>query len=245
MIDLHAHLLPGVDDGPHDLAKAIALCRQASEDGITRACACPHAFNPRYHCRAADALAALTRLQDALRDEGIPLEVAQGMECLLVPDLAGRVERGEVLTLAGSRYLAVELPFESIPIFSRDVLFQVSLAGLVPVLVHPERNREIAGRPARLQPLVEQGVPTVVGAGSLTGAFGRRARDAAVELLRRGLAHGVATDAHDVLARPALLRPAMAAAADILGEERFQALMGGLAPAVWEDRPFHLPEPTI
>ena len=148
---MHAHLLPGLDDGPRDMDEALDLCRQAVEDGVGKACACPHAFRT-YRPKPERILASLNELRDALRAEGIPLEVGPGMEYPLVPELSGLIAAGEVLTLAGSRYLAVELPLGSLPPNPEEVLFRVALAGLVPVVVHPERNSGIAAKPERLRP---------------------------------------------------------------------------------------------
>jgi len=236
MIDLHAHLLPAVDDGPQDLDAALMLCRQAREDGISRVCACPHAFGSRHHCTPSRALVALAELKAALGRDGVDLEVAQGMECLLVPDLPRRIDAGEVLTLAGSRYLAVELPFEVLPVYCQKVLFQISLAGLTPVLVHPERNADIIRRPEHLRPLVEQGALVLVNAGSLTGDFGLRVRRTTEQLLRADLVHGIASDAHDVRSRPARLAPALKVATALLGEQAARRLVEELAGCVWEDR---------
>lgn len=241
-IDLHAHVLPGVDDGPADMEQAVDLCRQAQEDGIDGVCACPHVFRGHYDCTRVEILDALSSLQDALDREGIPLEVKPGMECFLVPDIVERIRTREVLTLAGSRYLAVELPFALLPVYTSEILFRICLTGLVPVLVHPERNMEIATRPDRLRSLVEHGSLVLMNAGSLTGAFGTKIRKAAEEMLRQGLVHGIATDAHNLKTRPALITPAIEVITAIIGKEAAQSLIEDLPRHVWEDREYERPD---
>ena len=237
LIDLHAHFLPGLDDGPRDMDEAMDLCRQAVADGVGKACACPHAFRT-YRPKPERILAGLTELREALRAEGIPLEVGQGMECHLVPELPGLIAAGEILTLAGSRYLAVELPFESLPPNPEEVLFRVALAGLVPVVVHPERNSGIAAKPERLRTLLEQGVLAVVGADSLTGAFGRRTQQAAQNLVRRRLVQGVVSDAHHAGRRPVRLTAAQRIVTGLLGREAAQGFFRDFACCVWEDQAY-------
>jgi len=122
--------------------EVLELCRQAVANGVARLCACPHAFG-RLGCPGPRALDALGELREPLRREGIPLEVAQGMECLLVPDLAERVAAGRVLTLAGSPYLVVELPDDLAPAPAACVLFELALAGVAP------GRRPTAARAAR------------------------------------------------------------------------------------------------
>jgi protein-tyrosine phosphatase len=164
------------------------------------------------------------------------------MECFLVPDIVERIRAGEVLTLAGSRYLVLELPFDLLPVYTNEVLFQISLTGLVPVLVHPERNAQMACHLDRLRPLVECGTLVLMNSGSLTGAFGRRVRKAAEGMLRQGLVHGIATDAHNTSTRPALITPAIEAAVSIIGEKAARRLAVDLAEHVWENLEYETPE---
>jgi len=234
--DLHLHILPGVDDGPRDLDEALALAGQAVAAGVVRACAGVHsAWLPREggHELLSEALASL---REALRGNGVGLEVAEGMECVLDPDLPARVKRGEVLTLAGSRYLGVELPPGVDLAAAGKVLFNLSLVGVVPVILHPERAERVAAEPASLRPLVEQGALVAVAAPSLLGPA--PVRRAAEELLRSDLVHALVSDAHRPDTRPVRLAEALRAAARIVGRARAERLVRDLPACVWADREY-------
>jgi protein-tyrosine phosphatase len=246
VIDLHAHVLPGVDDGPRDMDEALELCRQAVADGVDRICACPHSFG-RLHCSKERALEVLGELRGALNREGIPLKVEQGMECMLTPELPSEIAAGRVLTLARSRYLAVELPSGLLPSYAGKVLFEVGLAGMVPLIVHPERSEVIARDPMKLRPLVEQGCLAAVAAASLVGREGsraggplRRRRRVSMLLLKRGLAQAVVSDAHHPSLRPFVLGDALKALR-CAGGEGLAASMSRFASMVWADATVDMP----
>ncbi|NLG69821.1 MAG: hypothetical protein GX496_09750 [Firmicutes bacterium] len=209
-VDIHHHLLPGLDDGPRDWGQALELAREAARAGIRTVVATPHVRpgRPGPPTRAA-VVERVDELRSRLASEGVELEVLPGAEVYPVPDLprwlAG--EGGASWELGqGSqvRYLLLDLPFDRLPPNFDRLIFEVALAGVTPVIAHPERNRQLAERPQLLAPLVEQGAVVQVTAGSLVGGFGREAQQAGLWLVRRGLARVVATDAHDVVRRSPL-----------------------------------------
>lgn len=218
MIDLHFHCLPGIDDGPPDWETAEALCRAASADGATTLVATPHVFREPWvnaDRRARELLLAeLNR-----RLAGAPRVVA-GAEVWYTGELVSLVEEGPegpLSTLAASRYLLVEFPPGYVPPQAAAAFHELVVMGTVPVVAHPERNLVLAREPHRLAELVEAGAVAQVTAGSLLGDFGRGARAAAERMVREGLAHVVASDAHGLERRP----PRMAAA-----RERVRRLWG-------------------
>jgi len=237
MIDLHAHLLPGLDDGPQTLAQAVGLCRHARLNGITKAIACPHAMG-HYDTSPAQVADGLCELRERLSEEGLGLELKAGMECWLSPELPERARAGRVVTLGGSRYIGIEFPFSSVPAYADEVLFRVRIQGLVPVLFHPERTAEFVHRPEKLQQYVELGSFVVMNAGSLLGTYGKAIRQGAVQLLRLGLVHALATDAHGDPARAADFGHAFGVAAGVIGEEQARRLRGEFPAAVWDDLPY-------
>jgi protein-tyrosine phosphatase len=237
VIDLHAHLLSGLDDGPQTLAQAVELCRTARLNGITRAVACPHALG-HYDTNPARVADGLRELQERLREEYLDLELKAGMECWLSPELPERIRAGKVLTLGGSRYIGVEFPFTAIPAYADEVLFRVRAEGLTPVLFHPERTAEFVHRPDRLEKYVRSGSFVVMNAGSLLGAYGRAVRQGAIQLLKRGLVHALATDAHGNTARAADFGHAFEVAARVIGEGQARRLREEFPAAVWDDLPY-------
>lgn len=217
MLDLHCHLLPGVDDGAPDLDTALAMARMAVADGIQAVACTPHIYPGLYENDAAGIRAAVSRLQAILEDEGIPLRLFEGADVHLDTNLAGAVQNGRVPTIAGSRYLLLEPPHHVAPPGFEHEVFALMAAGLVPVVTHPERLSWVEDHYALFIRLVERGAWMQVTAGALTGRHGRRPRYWGERFVAEGHAHILATDAHDVRRRPPFLAEARDAAAVLVG----------------------------
>ncbi len=209
MIDLHAHVLPGVDDGPADLPAALELLQAMAGQGITTVVASPHSFDDRYQNLGPAVLSAVADLQMAVDQAGIPISVLPGMELRLRPDLAALLRTGQALGIAGTRYVCVELPHREYPYYTERAMYELMLAGWRPILNHPERNRGIQQKPGLLERLADQGVLAMVTAASLLGQFGPVAEQLAGQFLQSGAATMVVSDAHDVKRRAPLLREAL------------------------------------
>ncbi len=226
MIDLHAHILPGLDDGAPDLGEALSMAWLAVEDGIEFLVATPHVTEGEYRTDRKTILSAVEQLNGHLDKYEIPLKILPGAEYRLEPDLPDRLARGELLTLNdGGRYLLVELPAAFVPPYTERVLYELQLQGVTPIIAHPERNASFCRRPDLLQALVSRGVPAQVTAGSLTGMFGREAVRMAFYFLERGLAHLVASDAHSSTGRAPVLSPALAEVERRLGADAARKLV--------------------
>lgn len=197
MVDIHAHVLPGVDDGPATWDDVLAIVRMAAEDGITGIVSTSHMLpDGAYANKRADLLPLIEQLQGRLASEGLPTHVYPGGEVYLTPDTAARVKSGELLTYADAgRYILVELPSAEIPGYAEQALFDLQLIGLTPIIAHPERNQGVIREPQRLLDLVGRGILTQVTASSL------RAKPfvhTAELLIRHHAAHFIATDTHGV-----------------------------------------------
>ena len=210
MIDLHSHVLPGLDDGAADLEEAVAMCRAAAEDGIEVLAGTPHVR--RDHPTTPQQMeAALAALRDAAGDVvrlvgGGEIDVA---ELDRAPDELTR------FALAGNpEYLLVETPYRGWPVELPEQLFRLRTRGVVPVHAHPERNAEVQQRPDLLVPLVAGGTLVQLTSASVDGRLGRRTQSCAATLLRDGLAHLVASDAHAPSIRAIGMRNAAAAVGD-------------------------------
>lgn len=196
-VDLHCHLLPGVDDGAKTLDQALSMARIAVADGITDIIATPHHLNGVYQNPASSILTACQTLQAALDDENIPLTVHPGAENHLVPELLSGLRDGSVMTLGHrGRYLLVELPVMTIPVGTEQFLQAFLKQGLIPIIAHPERNDALRRDPKRLAQWVAFGVLAQVTAQSLTGQFGAEVKRAAQTMVEQGTIHCVASDAH-------------------------------------------------
>jgi protein-tyrosine phosphatase len=212
MIDLHSHILPGLDDGARTLADSVDIARAALADGITVIAGTPHVRDD-WPTDAESMEQRVAELRAELDVARVPLDVRRGGEIAL--DWAVKLP-AEVLrrfALGGSRYLLVETPYHGWPLQLPDVLLSLRDHGFVPVLAHPERNLEVQTRPERLVPLVEAGILVQVTAASIDGRVGRRAAECGHRLIQGRVAHLLASDAHHASVRAV----GMSAAAKAVG----------------------------
>lgn len=202
MIDIHCHILPGVDDGAKHLEDSIAMAKQAISEGIHTIIATPHHKNGRYNNPKNSVLADLTRLNERIQQEQIPLTIIPGQEVRIHGELIEGYQQDEILTLTGtSRYLFVELPTNHIPRYTEQILFDIQMRDLVPIIVHPERNTALQEQPERLYHFVQNGALTQITASSLTGKFGTKIKKFTNEIIEHNLTHFVASDAHNTKSR--------------------------------------------
>jgi len=219
MIDLHCHILPGLDDGAATDEQAIAMARLAVQDGITAIIATPHHRDGEYDNEQAVVRQGVERFNELLREHEIPLCIFPGQEIRCYDALADDLNaNGKIQTLNDSRYLLLEFPPDEVPREAGEVMHELFVAGLVPVIAHPERNKAISQRPELLLDMVESGALAQVTSHSLIGKFGRKVQQTAVELCRRHLIHVVASDAHSVAGRPFHMKEAMRTVRRTLGE---------------------------
>jgi protein-tyrosine phosphatase len=212
VIDLHTHVLPGLDDGAVDLADSVAICRAAADDGVQILAATPH-VREDYPTTAEQMRAGLEEVRAAV--EGV-VAVVPGGEVAL-HELERPLDELRAFGLAGNPgYLLVETPYLEWPRSAAEQLLQLRRDGIVPVLAHPERNPDIQHRPELLEPVVAMGALVQVTAASVDGRLGRRTSACVRTLVERGLVHMIASDSHSPSVRSAGLR----AAADALGDER-------------------------
>ncbi|HET7572371.1 MAG TPA: CpsB/CapC family capsule biosynthesis tyrosine phosphatase [Gaiellaceae bacterium] len=216
VVDLHAHVLPGLDDGPASLAESLELLRASRAAGVTRIAATPHVRDD--HPTEVTAMErAVLDVRAAAEAEGIPVEVLPGGELSL-----SRVSRFDDETLrrfglgGNPSLLLVETPYAGWSPVLADLVFHLALRGFRVVLAHPERNAAVQAKPSLLEPLVRAGTLVQLTAGSLDGRFGRRAQRCAETLLAAGAAHLLASDAHAA----ALRGTGFAAAAAAVGQTR-------------------------
>lgn len=239
LIDLHCHILPGVDDGATHEAEALRMLRVAEGEGIAVVAATPHA----HHCPAGRIPPKVARLNALAAESGLAVRVVPGQEVRLAADLPARYHAGDLATLNGGRYLLLELPLSGpLPTYLLRAVADLQALGLRPILAHAERYGDIQREPAPLRELIALGVPIQVNAGSLTGPAERAARPAAERLIREGLAHLIASDGHDDRWQPPRLRAALARTAEIAGPDAV-ARMIATAARIIRDEPITLPLP--
>lgn len=242
MIDLHCHILPGIDDGAPDLEVALAMARCAVDDGITVMACTPHIYPGLYENNRDSIVAAIESFRQALASENIPLRLVEGADTHLAPDLIGQIKSGHVPTLNGSRYFLFEPPHHLAPPRIEDTVFTLLAAGYIPVITHPERLTWIEENYAVFGRMVQSGAWMQITAGSLTGRFGTRPQYWAERILDEGLCHIIATDAHHIKRRPPLLAEARILAGKRLGNMEAEHLVLTRPQGILDNRaPMDLP----
>ena len=205
MIDLHCHVLPGIDDGPETIAESVALVRAAAEAGTRMMVATPHVS--WHYTNEAATIARLTgELNVRLQEEGIAVEIRAGAESAMTR--ADEIEPDELdrLHLGGGPWILLEPPFTPVATGLDGVVVKLQNAGHRVLLAHPERCPAFHRDPGALDSLVRAGVLTSITAGSLVGRFGGEVRRFAQRLVERGMVHNVASDAHNTIKRPPGMR---------------------------------------
>lgn len=244
MIDLHCHILPGLDDGAADLGVALEMARAFVADGVAVVACTPHILPGLYHNSADGIRNATSALQAVLEREGIPLRLVPGADNHIAPDAPARLRSGQMLALADSRYVLIEPPHNVVPQRLEAAFFDLQLAGYVPILTHPERLKWIEGHAHLIRKLAGAGVWMQITAGSLAGRFGSRAQCWAERLLEEGCAHILATDAHDAHRRPPDLLRGVELAARRVGDEEAWHLVSTRPKGVLDNvPPADLPHP--
>lgn len=221
MIDLHCHLLPGIDDGPEDLATALRLARHAVSAGIRISVVTPHMHVGRYKNNAASIREAARDFQRTLDAEGIALQILSAAEVRLDHDILSWIAEEQIPWLGqwqGQHVMLLEFPHSHVPVGADKLVEWLLKQGIRPMIAHPERNKDVMRSVDKLQPFVRLGCLLQVTAGAVAGAFGEAARVRSVDLLGRGWVTVLASDAHNLEARPPELEPGRAAAAVIVGE---------------------------
>jgi protein-tyrosine phosphatase len=226
MIDIHCHILPGLDDGARSWEEAIRMAVLAAQDGIEKVVASPHLFKDRFHDMEVfnDKAAILAKIQEfkkKLNQEEIPLEILPGCDihlCLRALDL---LENDQIFTINDTRsYILLELPEMSFPPGMENICFQLKSRGITPVITHPERHFIIREMPEKLKRLVDLGCLVQITASSVLGGFGRTVARFTRDLLKKGYVHVIASDAHNTSTRPPALRRAVEEAARVVGQAR-------------------------
>lgn len=221
MVDLHCHLLPGIDDGPETLDEAMALVEHAVSEGIARSIVTPHILPGRYENTLSRIREATARFRAYLNERRIPLEIGYAAEVRIDPDVLTLADRGELPTLGtvdGYGIVLLEFPDSHILPGSAKLVAAMIERKLRPLIAHPERNKDVMHDVEKIAPFVQSGCWLQLTAGSVTGVFGPRCRDASRQLLQRGWVTVLASDAHNRAARVPELEPGRREAEKIIGE---------------------------
>lgn len=209
MIDIHSHILPGVDDGAKTEIDSLNMARKAVEEGITTIVATPHHRNGMFDNDRDSIIKLVEMLNELLEEENIPLEVLPGQETRIHGDIIEELKNQIMLPINDTKYVFIEFSSTHVPRYASQMLFDIQVAGYIPIIVHPERNQELIENPGRLYEFVKKGALTQLTAASLVGKFGKNVQKFSRQLIEANLTHFIASDAHNTTSRGFAMREAL------------------------------------
>ncbi len=210
VIDLHCHILPGVDDGAKDIASSVEMAKQAISQGIHIIVATPHHQNGKYINEKASIEQQVRLLNQVLQEQELPLTILPGQESRIFGEMVEEYRASRVLTLNNTgKYIFVEFPSSQVPRYTEQLLFNLQSEGLTPIIVHPERNSRLIEEPNLLYNFVSRGALTQLTASSLAGDFGKKIKKFSHQMIEANLTHFIASDAHNVAGRSFRMKEAL------------------------------------
>jgi len=245
LIDLHCHILPGLDDGSASAEESLAMARLALQDGIRTIVATPHALDGVYNVTPAEITGGVASFRELLATRGLDLRICAGADVHLSPGLADKIRIGSVGTINNTgEYFLLELPPQTIPSGVKEEIFALKMQGITPVITHPERHPAILRDMNLIYDFIAMGALSQITAMSLTGEFGEGVQWCSQELLKHRLVHVIASDAHSVDTRPPLLSRAVNEVAELTGSESFAvSLVEDIPAKILEGEPVEIPDP--
>jgi len=244
MLDLHSHILPGLDDGAADNEQALAMARLAVADGIKEVVCTPHWTASQYENTRLKVMESVADFGRLLEREGIPLKVYPGSELRVDSDLPGKIESREILTLNDTgRFALVELHAAMVPHHIEHLFWEMQLIDVTPILAHPERNAVMMRDPARLSAWVEMGVLLQVTTSSILGRFGPEAQRFSTLLLEHNMVHILASDSHGLKSRQPRLSAGVRAAEKIAGVDAARQMVDKTPRKIIAGEPISIPDP--
>jgi tyrosine-protein phosphatase YwqE len=243
MIDIHAHILPGLDDGSRSWEESLQMAKLAAEDGIRIMVATPHLFKHRIvdlnSTNTKDTiLETINLFREKLSEASIDLEILPGCDFPLSLEALQLLDAGQALTINDfKRYLLLELPDSSLPPTLDEICFRLKSKGITPIITHPERHFIFQEMPQKLRRLIDLGCLIQMTGKSLTGGFGRQVKKLSRQLVKKGYVHLLATDCHDTRKRPPLLGGAVKELSRLVGEAYAQAMVTTIPEKIIKGEP--------
>lgn len=196
MYDIHSHILPNTDDGPSNLEKTMEVIYAANRAGIEGIVCTPHYIDDKYCNSSSDNLIKLNSVKNAIALNDMNIKIYLGNEVLISPDIVDLIEKREIMTLNNSRYILIEMPVHSKPIFTNDIIFKIKLKGMIPIIAHPERYEWVMKSPQDLTDIMKKGCLTQLNISSVNGYYGERVRKIAKALLEEKRICFLGSDSH-------------------------------------------------
>ena len=228
MIDIHSHILPGVDDGAKDFEQALDMLRLAVENGVHTQVLTPHIQPGRYDNTPGSLLTAFREFKGMLEAHEIQIELLLSAEVRIGPEVIEYLVSDNFPWLGeweGKMVFLLEFPHNIIPANSINLIKWLIKRGRLPMIVHPERNRAIQENPDSLIPYIEAGCLLQITSGSLSSAFGTEAMKLSIDLLQKGLVTSIASDCHNIVHRPPDLASGLERASELIGLEKAREMV--------------------
>lgn len=209
MVDLHCHLLPGIDDGSKSMEISLRMAREATENGVTHALLTPHHMNGHYVNHKQDVIRRTKEFQEQINSHNIPLTVFPGQEVRINGQLLEALDKDDILFAdTAGKYMMLEFPDDDVPHYTNQMIFDLQQRGITPVIVHPERNTKIMAKPDLIYHLLEKGCLSQITASSYIGTFGKKVENFSRQLIEAGQGYVFASDAHNLPGRKYEMRQA-------------------------------------
>lgn len=206
MIDLHNHIIPGVDDGPSSENEMLSLLEQAKQEGVTGIIVTPHHLHPKYNNPIDKVEEHIHRIKNNKAIQELNIDFYIGQEIRISDEILKGIDEGNIKGINHSKYLLIEFPSNEIPQYTEKLFYELQIRGYIPVIAHPERNKMISKDLSKLYDLVNKGALSQLTASSLTGNSGKKVKNLALQILDNNLAHFIGSDAHNVGTRPFILK---------------------------------------
>lgn len=225
MIDLHCHILPGIDDGAKTIDDSLDMARMAVKQGITHILCTPHHNNGRYDNPAGKVISCVSALQAELDRRNIPLTLFEGQEVRIAGNIREQIKENKILFAdLNNRYILIEFPTNDVPAYAEPLFIELLDENHIPIIVHPERNNKFIEDPNRLLPFLEMGVLAQLTAPSYVGVFGKQIERTAKQMVAHNMVSMMASDAHNVKKRGFFMKKAYDAIAKDMGTAHVEVM---------------------
>lgn len=212
MLDIHSHILYGVDDGPSNLETSLEMLKIAAEDGTKIIAATPHFYRGYYDNDARSILERVEELKMIAKDNDIDIEIIPGQEVYMDKRTIKEYKNGSILTLNNTKYILVETDMTNMPKETLDIIYELRILGLTPILAHPERYGYINEKPTLINDFIKEGCLFQITAGSILGLFGKKVQKTSELFIEHGLCNFIASDAHTTNRR----RPGLSSSFEVI-----------------------------
>ncbi|MDW8802590.1 exopolysaccharide biosynthesis protein [Clostridium sp. A1-XYC3] len=226
MIDIHSHILPGIDDGAKTLDDTIEMLKIARNNGIKKIIATPHFYRGYYENKFEDICKLTEEISGKVKEQGLDIEIIFGQEIFLDNHTLDHYKEGIIKGINNTKYMLIEFPMQDMPKNALDTMYELRLQGIVPVVAHPERYSYIIEKPSVINNFIEEGCLFQINSGSIEGHFGKRVQKTSEILISHGICHFIGSDAHSVNRRSPKIKNAL----DIAGK-----LSNGMDKSVMEN----------